>query len=48
MKGVRMGSVLRSFNREAWRTKRDARQQLLDKVRARRRMVLLRERAKDK
>lgn len=36
MKGVCLGTALRSLDRARWRQRRDARQQLLDKVRARR------------
>ncbi|MHB8644656.1 MAG: hypothetical protein ACYDAR_02570 [Thermomicrobiales bacterium] len=36
MKGVCPGTVLRALDRARWRQRRDARRQLLEKVRARR------------
>jgi len=42
MSGERVRTIRLSFNREEWRRKRDARRVLLEKVRARRRLTLIR------
>ncbi|MDQ2784738.1 MAG: hypothetical protein M3Y58_07025 [Chloroflexota bacterium] len=40
MNGERPRTIRLSFNREEWRRKRDARRVLLEKVRARRRLLI--------